>query len=107
MTVWPVPLGMIVLNVMAPTVLSTVIFVPKLMAFNHKTEAQLNLPLLQPSPSLAQQLPTTVHNRRRLPFLSGYDSSIVQLLVSGFTSCFSLHFSKRRPVSLAIVSLSF
>ena len=95
MTVWALPLDMIVLNVIAPTVLSTVIFVPKkLVAFNHKTEVQLKLPLLQPPPSLAQQLPTHVDNRLRLPFHSGYKGSFVQLLVSGFTSCFSLHFSR-------------
>lgn len=42
-TVWAVPLGMIALNVRAPTVLRTVIFVPKLLGFNHKTEVQTNL----------------------------------------------------------------
>ena len=44
--------------------------------------------------SPAQQSPnaTPVNIRRMLPFLSGYNHSLVQLLESGFTSGFPLHF---------------
>lgn len=66
------------------------------MGFNQKTEVQTNLPPIQPPPSPAQQLPTPVNIRRMLPFLSGYDHSIVQLLESGFTSGFPLHFDGPR-----------
>ena len=47
-TVWALPLGMIVSNVRAPTMLYTVIFVPKLVGFNHKIEVQPNLHHIQP-----------------------------------------------------------
>ena len=67
---------------------------PKPVGFNHRTEVQPNLPPIQPSP--AQQLPTPVNIRRMLPFLSGYDHSIVQLLESGFTFRFPLHFDGPR-----------
>ena len=91
---------MIVLNARAPTVLSTVIFGPKLVRFNHKTEVQPNLHPIQPHPSPAQQLPTPVNIRCMLPFLSGYDHSVVQLLESGFTSGFSLHFTGKERLIL-------
>ena len=52
-----------------------------------------------PPPSPAQQLPTPENIRRMLPFLSGFDHSIVQLLESGFTSGFPLHFDVlKRPL---------
>lgn len=67
---------------------------PKPARFNHRTEVQPNLPPIQRSP--AEQLPTPVNIRCMLPFLSGYDHSIVQLLVSGFTFGFPLHFDRPR-----------
>ena len=66
------------------------------MGFNHKTEVQTNLQPIEAPPSPAQQLPTPVNIRHMLPFLSGYDHSIVQLLESGFTSGFPLHFDGPR-----------
>ena len=66
------------------------------MGFNHKNKVQTNLQPIQQPPSPAQQLPTPVNIRRRLPFLSGYDHSIVQLLESGFTSGFPMHFDGPR-----------
>ena len=42
--------------------------------------------------SPTQQSPTYVNIRRMLPFLSGYNHLLVQLLESGFTSGFPLHF---------------
>ena len=47
-TVWAVPLGIIALNVMAPSVVEIVIFVSQLVGFNHKTEVQTNLQPIQP-----------------------------------------------------------
>ena len=67
---------------------------PKPAGFNHRTEVQPNLPPFQPGP--AQQLPTSVNIRRMLPFLSGYDRSLVQFLESGFTIGFQLHFDGPR-----------
>ena len=67
---------------------------PKAVGFNHRTEVQQNLPPIPPSP--AQQLPTPINIRCMLPFLSGYDHSIKQLLASGFTFGFSLHFDGPR-----------
>ena len=49
----------------------------------------------------AQQLSTPVNIRCMLPFLSGYDNSIVQLFESGFTSGFPLHFDGPRCVQEA------
>ena len=68
----------------------------KLVGFNHKNKVQTNLQPIQQPPSPAQQLPTPVNIRRMLPFLSGYDHSIVQLLESGFTFSFPLHFDGPR-----------
>jgi len=92
-TVWAVHLGMIVLNVLALTVLSAVIFARKLVGFNHKTKLQPKPQPIQPQHSPAQQLPTPVNIKRMLPFLSGYDHSIVRFLESVFTSGFPLHFN--------------
>ena len=75
-------------------------FAPKPTGFNHRTEVEPNLPLIQPSP--AQQLPTPVNIRCMIPFLSGYDHSVVQLLESGFTFGFLLHFDGlvlKRPLT--------
>ena len=69
---------------------------PKLVGFNHKKEVQTNLHHIQPLPSPAQQLPTPVKIRRMLPFLFGYDHSVVQLLESGLTPGFSLHLNGPR-----------
>lgn len=68
------------------------IFVPTLVGFNYKPKLPPKLQPLQPQHSPAQQLPAPVNIRRMLPFLSGYDHSIVQFLEADFP----LHFNGPR-----------
>lgn len=69
---------------------------PKLAGFNQKTDVPPYLRPIQPTPSPALQLPNPVNIRRMLPFLCGYDPSIVQLFESAFTSGFPLYFGGPR-----------
>ena len=52
----------------------------------NKTKVQANTLPIKPLPIPAQQLAAPVNIKRMLPFLSGYNHSIAQLLESGFTS---------------------
>ena len=67
-------------------------FCPKTGGIQSQNRGANQLPPHLTTPSPAQQLSTPENIRHMLPFLSGYDHSIVQLLESGFTSGFPLHF---------------
>ena len=94
-----VPLNICVPSARVPTWPLTVIFVPlgrlqvPTPSFVAPVSPLTTRPRLSPN---QQRLPTPVNSDRLLFFLSGYDPSIVEVLFTGFTWGFPLHYEGSR-----------